>query len=68
MSQQTDSGKYVSYVDARSSSQSTGVAFTSASCESLSSIVRNRTFYAGRELHSIQNEARNIFNDTPKEG
>ncbi|SFM67347.1 hypothetical protein SAMN05421880_12627 [Nitrosomonas nitrosa] len=46
MNQQTNSGKYVNYVDARSSSRSTGVVFSSANSESLASIVRNRSFYS----------------------
>lgn len=60
MIQLTNSGKYVSYVDARSSSRSTGVVFSSANSESLASVVRNRSFYSEQIIYPSAIEAPNV--------
>ena len=46
MNKQTNSGKYVNYIDGRSTSRSSGLVFSSANGDALSSIIRNRSFYA----------------------
>jgi hypothetical protein len=57
MNQQHNSGKYVNYVDARSSSRSTGLVFSSANGESLSSIIRNQSFYSENIIYTDTIEA-----------
>ena len=52
MNQQYNSGKYVNYVDARSSSGSTGLVFSSANGDALSSIIRNQSFYSGNVVYT----------------
>ena len=68
MSQLTNSGKYINYVDARSSSCAAGVIFSSANCESLSSIVRNNSFYSEKTLHPIQIKAQDAYKDDSGKG
>jgi|LSQX01.3.fsa_nt_gb hypothetical protein len=61
MNQLINSGKYVNYVDSRSSSLSTGVVFSSANSEALSSITRNCTVYSDQLIQPIQNESVKCF-------